>query len=175
MSTRRFKPSAAVHLIWHQSDDVIVTALRKRLEKLLMRDTGCPFSRFANIPLYYYNTKNATLESSLDLPVLKSGSDVVIVFLSPNFIGARGGIEYLSKLSAYDAVVPVWLEAGVGRSGVDSFDSINAIRLYDYPKEERDRWGALLISHEILRRCLTVIDKDETGKTSSLTLFLLGG
>lgn len=172
MSTRRFKPPIAVHLIWHQSDDAIVTLLRKRLEKLLMRDTGSPFSRFANIPLYYYSTKDASLESSLDLPMLKSGNDVVIVLLSPNFIGARGGIEYLSKLSAYDAVVPVWLEAGVGRSGVDSFDSINAVRLYDYPKDDRDRWGALLISHEILRRCLTVIDKEEKGKTSSLTLFL---
>ena len=172
MKIGRIVPPVAVHVVWHRSDGNRVCPLLSILEKVLLRDVSHPFSCSVNVPLYYYNTENVRLLGALDRPSKKGEVDVIIVFLSPSFVGAEGGADYLRGIAKCGKLVPVWLDQCVGRVGDDSFDTVNAIRLYEYSNDYRDRWGALLVAHEVYRCGLGVVRQGEPGKNSSLKLFL---
>ncbi len=172
MKNQRIKPPVAVHVVWHRSDAKRVRPILLMLEKTLLRDVSCPFSRSVNIPLYYYTTDNVRLTGALDKPLPRGIVNLIVVLLSPGFVGAEGGCKYLQSLPKSGTIVPIWLDQRVGKIGNASFDSLNAIRLYDFPEDYRDRWGALLIAHEVYRRGFGVMRRGQPGKSSSVKLFL---
>lgn len=171
MSTE-FNPPLAIHFIWHPSDASVVEPILAEIRKSFARDKDKPFSRGLNIPLFFYSTQNPT-EVPDHYPAEVTTRNVVFVFTSVSTAGNPKWITYVEGLIINYAmkIVPVALDTfGLGHNG--ALKSLNCVRVYDWPIENKNLYAIMSLAHEIYRYGIMEIISGDKGKNSSITLFL---
>ncbi len=142
------------------------------IKKTFARDKDKPFSRGLNIPLFFYSTQNPT-EVPDHCPDEIAAYNVVFVFTSANTAGSLKWTTYVEGLTvdATIKIVPVALDKyGLKHNG--ALKSLNCVRTYDWPNENKNLHAVVSLAHEIYRHGFVDIMPDDKGKNSSITLFL---
>ncbi|MGZ5043183.1 MAG: hypothetical protein ACXV8P_00200 [Methylobacter sp.] len=171
MSTE-FNPPLAIHFIWHPSDASIVEPILAEIKKSFARDKDRPFSRGLNIPLFFYSTQNP-LEVPDHWPAEVANRNVVFVFASINTAGNTKWLVYVEGLTVNGAmkIVPVALDTyGLSHNG--SLKSLNCIRAFNWPNENKNLYAIVFLAHELYRYGFVDTIAGDKGKNSSITLFL---
>lgn len=171
MSTE-FNPPLALHFIWHPSDISFVEPILVEIRKNFARDKDRPFSRGLNIPLFFYSTQNPT-EVPNHCPAEVATRNVVFVFTSVNTAGNPKWMKYVESLTMNDAmkIIPVALDTyGLGHNG--SLKSLNCIRAFNWPNENKNLYAIVSLAHELYRYGFVDTIAGDKGKNSSITLFL---
>ena len=171
MSTQ-YAPPLAINFVWNFADSSEVTPIIDVVRKSFARDKDKPFSRGLNIPLFYFSSPNPN-EIPSGAPFAHAKKNINFVFTSVNTNGRETWKRYIEELpvssSAY--IVPVAMDRnGLGHKG--SLDGLNCIRAYDWPTDNRDLHAIVSLAHEIYRYGCLSITPGDTGKRSSITIFL---
>lgn len=171
MSTQ-YVPPLAINFVWNFADSSEVTPIIDVVRKSFARDKDKPFSRGLNIPLFYFSSPNPN-EIPSGAPFAHAKKNINFVFTSLNTIGRETWKRYIEELpissSAY--IVPVAMDRnGLGHKG--SLDGLNCIRTYDWPTDNKDLHAIVSLAHEIYRYSCLSINPGDTGKSSSITIFL---
>ena len=171
MSTQ-YVPPLAINFVWNFADSSEVTPIIDVVRKSFARDKDKPFSRGLNIPLFYFSSPNPN-EIPSGAPFAHAKKNINFVFTSLNTIGRETWKRYIEELpissSAY--IVPVAMDRnGLGHKG--SLDGLNCIRTYDWPTDNKDLHAIVSLAHEIYRYGCLSINPGDTGKSSSITIFL---
>jgi len=168
----QYAPPLAINFVWNFADSSKVTPIIDVVRKSFARDKDKPFSRALNIPLFYFSSQNAS-EVPIVPPHTLAKKNIIFVFTSVNTTGWESWREYVEAFpnSPSTSVVPIAIDKnGLGHKG--ALDGLNCIRAYDWPTDNRDLHAIVSLAHEIYRYgCLTITPGD-TGKSSSITIFL---
>lgn len=171
MSTQ-YEPPLAVNFIWCFADSAIVEPIIDVVRKNFARDKDKPFSRGLNIPLLYFSSRNSN-DIPTRIPISLAARNIIFVFTSINTIGGENWKKYIEALpvSRDTSIVPIAIDRnGLGHAG--SLTGRNCIRVYDWPTDNRDLHAIASLAHEIYRYGCLSIDSVDTGKSSSITIFL---
>lgn len=142
------------------------------IKKNFARDKDKPFSRGLNMPLFFYSAQNPT-EAPDHCPAEVAAHNVVFVFTSVNTAGNTKWLAYVEGLTVNAAmkIVPVALDKyGLSHNG--ALKSLNCIRAFDWPNENKNLHAIVFLAHEIYRHGFVNVMPDDKGKNSSITLFL---
>ncbi len=172
MMSARYAPPLAINFIWNFADSREVAPVVDVVRKSFARDKDKPFSRSLNIPLFYFSSQNST-EAPSDFPPALAKNNIIFVFTSVNTTGEESWKKYVEALpiSPSTSVVPIAIDKyGLGHKG--ALDSLNCIRSYEWPTENKDLHAIVSLAHEIYRYGCLSINPGDTGKSSSITIFL---
>lgn len=168
----QYAPPLAVNFVWNFADSEAVNPIIDVVRKSFARDKDKPFSRGLNIPLFFYSSLNAN-EIPHDSPNALAKNNVIFVFTSVNTNGRENWRKYVEELPASPSttIVPVAIDKnGLAHKG--SLAGANCIRVYDWPTDNADFYAIVSLAHEIYRYGCLSIDPDDSGKMSSITIFL---
>jgi len=171
MSTQ-YAPPLAVNFIWNFADSEAVTPIIDVVRKSFARDKDKPFSRGLNIPLFYFSSQNSN-EIPKENPCVLAKKNIIFVFTSTNTTGRENWKKYIECLprSPNTSILPIAIDKhGLGHTG--SLASLHCIRVYDWPADDKDLHAIVTLAHEIYRYGCLSINPDDTGKSSSITIFL---
>lgn len=171
MSTQ-YAPPLAVNFVWSFADCGVVVPIIDIVRKSFARDKDKPFSRGLNIPLFYFSSQNPN-EIPQNSPDAIAKKNIIFVFTSTNTTGRENWKKYVEGLPASNniSIIPIALDrAGLAHAGV--LAARNCVRVYDWPADNRDLHATVSLAHEIYRYGCLPIDPDDTGKNSSITIFL---
>lgn len=171
MSTQ-YAPPLAVNFVWNFADSSAVIPIIDVVRKSFARDKDKPFSRGLNIPLFYFGSQNSN-EIPSGNPHTLAKKNIIFVFTSVNTIGRENWRKYVEELpvSSTASIMPIAIDRdGLGHKG--SLDGLNCIRVYDWPADNKDLHAIVSLAHEIYRYGCPSINPDDTGKSSSITIFL---
>lgn len=168
----QYAPPLAVNFVWNFADFEAVNPIIDVVRKSFARDKDKPFSRGLNIPLFFYSSQNAN-EIPHDSPSALAKRNVIFVFTSVNTNGRENWRNYVEELPASPSttIVPIAIDKnGLAHKG--SLAGANCIRAYDWPTDNADYFVIVSLAHEIYRYGCLSIDPEDSGKTSSITIFL---
>ena len=168
----QYAPPLAVNFVWNFADSEAVNPIIDVVRKSFARDKDKPFSRGLNIPLFFYSSLNAN-EIPHDSPNALAKKNVIFVFTSVNTNGRENWRKYVEELPASPTttIVPIAIDKnGLAHKG--SLAGANCIRVYDWPTDNADFYAIVSLAHEIYRYGCLFIDPDDSGKMSSITIFL---
>lgn len=168
----QYAPPLAVTFIWNFADSEVVNPIIDVVRKSFARHKNKPFSRGLNIPLFFFSSLNAN-EIPHDGPIALAKKNVIFVFTSVNTNGRENWRKYVEELSASPSttIVPIAIDKyGLEHKG--SLAGANCIRIYDWPENNSDFYAIVSLAHEIYRHGCLLIDPDDSGKMSSITIFL---
>lgn len=171
MSTQ-YVPPLVINFVWNFADSSEVTPIIDVVRKSFARDKDKPFSRGLNIPIFYFSSQNAS-EVPSESPHTLAKHNIIFVFTSVNTTGRENWREYVEALpiSPSTNVVPIAIDKnGLGHKG--ALDSLNCIRAYDWPTDNKDIHAIVSLAHEIYRYGCLSVNPGDTGKSSSITIFL---
>jgi hypothetical protein len=168
----RYAPPLAVNFVWNFADSEAVNPIIDVVRKSFARDKDKPFSRGPNIPLFFFSSLNAN-EIPHDSPNVLAKKNVIFVFTSVNTNGRENWRKYVEELPASPTttIVPIAIDKnGLAHKG--SLAGANCIRVYDWPTDNADFYAIFSLAHEIYRYGCLSIDSGDSGKMSSITIFL---
>ncbi len=168
----QYAPPLAVNFVWNFADSEAVNPIIDVVRKSFARDKDKPFSRGLNIPLFFYSSLNAN-EIPHDSPNALAKKNVIFVFTSVNTNGRENWRKYVEELPASPSttIVPIAIDKnGLAHKG--SLAGANCIRVYDWPTDNADFYAIVSLAHEIYRYGCLSIDPSDSGKMSSITIFL---
>lgn len=168
----QYAPPIALNFVWNFADTETVNPIVNVVRKSFARDKDKPFSRGLNIPLFFYSSQNAN-EIPHDSPNALAKRNIIFVFTSVNTNGRENWRKYVEELPASPSttIVPIAIDKnGLAHKG--SLAGANCIRVYDWPTDNADYYAIVSLAHEIYRYGCLSIDPDDSGKTSSITIFL---
>lgn len=168
----QYSPPLAVNFIWNFADSEVVASIIDVVRKSFARDKDKPFSRGLNIPIFYFSAQNSN-EIPQNSPCAIAKKNIIFVFTSINTTGRQSWKTYIDGLphSSNTSIVPIAIDKhGLGHTG--SLASLNCIRVYDWPTDNRDFHAIVSLAHEICRYGCLPINQDDPGKNSSITIFL---
>lgn len=170
--TTQYAPPLAVNFVWNFADSEAVNPIIDIVRKSFARDKDKPFSRGLNIPLFFYSSLNANKIPD-DSPNPLANKNVIFVFTSVNTNGRENWRKYVEELptSPTTAIVPIAIDKN-GLTHRGSLAGANCIRVYDWPTDNADLYAIISLAHEIYRYGCSSIDPDNSGKMSSITIFL---
>lgn len=169
-----FRPPVSVHFIWQPSDNDLVAPILDFASKCLSRDIDKPFSRNLNIPLFFYSSDSPSI-TPINTPQENAERNIIFVFTSVNTRGRRNWDDYIAALphSGGTRIVPVAMSPeGLGHGAEGSLKDLNFIRAYDWPAITKVQQIVLSMMHEIYRHGFVEITPGDTGKSSSVKIFL---
>lgn len=171
MSTQ-YAPPLAVNFVWNFADSAAVTPIIDFVRKSFARDKDKPFSRGLNIPLYFYSSQNAK-DIPCNNPDTLAKKNIVFVFTSVNTNGRENWRKYVEEIPALPSttIVPIALD-GDGLAHKGSLAGANCIRAYEWPTDNVDLYAIVSLAHEIYRFGCLSIEPDDSGKNSSISIFL---
>ncbi len=172
--TLRHKQPLSVHFIWQPSDSEVVSPIIEAVSRSLTRDINRPFSRNLNIPLFFYSSDSPSITPD-EPPQDYAERNVIFVFTSVNTRGRANWNGYIAALphSTATKIVPVALSReGLGHSGEGSLKDLNFIRTYEWPETTKVQQAVVAMAHEIYRHGFAEIAQEDTGKSSSIKIFL---
>jgi hypothetical protein len=170
--TTQHAPPLAVNFVWNFADSEVVSSIIDVVRKSFARDKDKPFSRGLNIPIFYFSAQNSN-EIPQNCPCAIAKKNIIFVFTSINTTGRQSWKTYIEGLphSPNTSIVPIAIDKhGLGHTG--SLASLNCIRAYDWPADNRDFHAVVFLAHEIYRYGCLSINPDDPGKDSSITIFL---
>lgn len=170
--TTQYAPPLAVNFVWNFADSEVVSSIIDVVRKSFARDKDKPFSRGLNIPIFYFSAQNSN-EIPQNSPCVIAKKNIIFVFTSINTTGRQSWKKYIEGLqrSPNTSIIPIALDKhGLGHTG--SLASLNCIRAYDWPAENRDFHAIVFLAHEIYRCGCPSIKPDDPGKSFSITIFL---
>lgn len=167
-----FSPPLAVFFVWNPSDTELVNPILNAVRKNFGRDKNRPFSRGLNIPLFFFSSQNCNeIPSSHPKPIAER--NIVFIFTSVNTVGRANWSNYIGNFPISNTIniVPVAIDKnGLTHSGM--LRGLNCIRSYDWGIENKDYHAIVSLAHEIYRYGFSSINSDDTGKKSSVNIFL---
>lgn len=171
MSTQ-YKPPLAINFLWNFADYSAVYPIIDTVRKCFARDRDKPFSRGLNVPLFYFSSLNPT-EIPDKKPEFCASNNIIFVFTSVNTLGIEPWKRYLEELPVLPNmhIVPI----AISREGLrheGALAGLNCIRVNDWPSENRDIYAVVALAHEIYRYSCVSSEAKDTGKFSSITIFL---
>lgn len=168
----QYAPPLAVNFVWNYADSEAVNPIIDVVRKSFVRDKDKPFSRGLNIPLFFYSSQNAN-QIPHDSPDALAKKNVIFAFTSVNTNGRENWRKYLEELPASPSttIIPIAIDKnGLAHKG--SLAGANCIRVYDWPTDNADFYAIVSLAHEIYRYGCISINPSDSGKTSSITIFL---
>lgn len=168
----QYAPPLAVNFVWNYADSEAVNPIIDVVRKSFVRDKDKPFSRGLNIPLFFYSSQNAN-QIPHDSPDALAKKNVIFAFTSVNTNGRENWRKYLEELPASPSttIIPIAMDKnGLAHKG--SLAGANCIRVYDWPTDNADFYAIVSLAHEIYRYGCISINPSDSGKTSSITIFL---
>ena len=172
--TTEYKPPLAIHFIWNPADDNSVGTILEAVRSSFARDVDRPFSRGLNIPLFFYSSENP-IQPPLHAPEQQAAKDIVFVFASVNTLGRESWKSYIDHLSLSNTLraVPIAIDRdGLGHGSDGSLKNLNFLRSYEWLGDLRGQRAVLAMAHEIYRHGFVEISEEDTGKSSSIKVFL---
>ncbi len=170
--SNKYASPLAINFVWNFSDSDVVTPIIDVVRKSFARDKDKPFSRGLNIPIFYFSSQNSN-EIPKEAPHAQAKKNITFIFTSVNTIGREKWKKYLESFPRLPntSIVPIAIDKhGLGHAG--SLTSRNCIRVYDWPADNKDLHAIVSLAHEIYRYGCLSINPDDTGKNSSITIFL---
>lgn len=170
--SNQYAPPLAVNFVWNFADSDVVTPIIDVVRKSFARDKDKPFSRGLNIPIFYFSSQNSN-EIPKETPHAHAKKNITFIFTSINTVGRESWKKYLEGFprSSNTSIVPIAIDKhGLGHTG--SLGNSNCIRVYDWPADNKDLHAIVSLAHEIYRYGCFSINPDDTGKSSSITIFL---
>lgn len=168
----QYTPPLAVNFVWNLADSDAVTPIIDIVRKSFARDKEKPFSRGLNIPIFYFSSQNSN-GTPKESPKELAKRNIIFAFTSVNTTGRENWKKYIEGFprSPNTSIVPIAVDKhGLGHTG--SLAGLNCIRVYDWPADNRDFHAIVSLAHEIYRYGCLSINPDDTGKDSSITIFL---
>ena len=158
----------AVHFIWHPDDKDIVEKIIQKIQDYLIKKSSNFFSGCHDFPFFFYSSfKDDEIPTQTEYEWAKK--NLIFIFCSTSLKASEKWEKITAlKNSQNKHIIPVALEPK-GLNISKSLTSINAIRIYDFPKNECE-YAVLSICHEIYRSLN--LTKEKIGKNSSVEIFL---
>lgn len=172
--TTEYKPPLALHFIWNPADEGAVGKILDAVRVSFARDADRPFSRGLNIPLFFYSSENPNRSPS-HLPAQQAAKDIVFVFTSVNTMGQGSWKSYINQLPLSDTLraVPIAIDGeGLVQGNEGSLKKLNFLRSYEWRGDLKEQRAVLAMAHEIYRHGFVEIRDEDTGKRSSIKIFL---
>jgi hypothetical protein len=167
-----FRPPLAIHFVWHPNDKKSVESIINEVQIYFTRNVESPFSRGLNIPLFFYSSSNPNCTPS-HVPQSLAEKDILFIFTSVNTGGHDSWVEYIDSISPLLRAVPVALTPAGLSQGLDGYlKGVNFIRAYEWPDETFKQKSIVALAHEIYRHGFVEIKDEDTGKSSSIKIFL---
>ena len=170
--TAQYTPPLSVSFIWHFADASEVEPILFAVKKAFARDKDKPFSRGLNIPLFFFSSQSSN-NVPHNYPASHAKHNIVFVFTSTNTMGYGNWTHYIENIPSDPSVciLPIALDSnGLRHSG--ALSGLNCIRLYDWPKTNREAYAIIALAHEIYRYGCNAINPKDVGKASSIAIFL---
>lgn len=167
-----YKAPVAVNFVWHPSDNDDVLPILDFIRSSFVKSIDRPFSRGLNIPMFFYSSQSDSGKPD-NLPKSVAKRNITFVFTSKNTIGRPQMEDYVDSIepSVTHCLVPVALDKfGLNHSG--PLASLNCLRVYDWPENQRASQSLVHLAHEIYRQGFSSIDDHAPGIASSINLFL---
>ena len=167
-----YRPPLSVCFVWHPYDFEIVKPILDIVRNSFARDKNKPFSRGLNIPLFFFTTSDANAPPN-DISKNQSNISIVFVFTSVNTTGHDNWRDYIDNLKSSDGLIV--LPIAIDRDGLNhggAIKGVNFIRSFEWPKEHNEFYAIVFLAHEVFRYGFQKIEKNHTGKNSSITIFL---
>lgn len=171
--TTSHSPPLAINFVWSFADANVVTPVIDAVRKYFSRDRDKPFSRGLNIPIFYFSSHSAN-ELPSRAPNMPAKKNITFIFTSVNTTGRENWKEYIENLPEFTEITSI-VPIAIDRSGLThsrALAGINCIRMYEWPSENRELHAIVSLAHEVYRYGCLSIDPSDTGKSSSITIFL---
>lgn len=166
MNTEKFP--LAVHFIWHPDDKEQVDEIIQKIQDCLIKKNSNFFSGCHDFPFFFYSSFNDD-EIPSQTEYDWAEHNLIFVFCSASLKASKTWEKITSiKNGKGKHIVPVALNPK-GLNALKNMPSVNAIRIYDFPKNEIE-YAVLAMCHEI-HRILNPY-KGKIGKNSSIEIFL---
>ena len=166
MSTEKFP--IAVHFIWHPDDKEQVDKIIQRIQDYLIKKNSNFFSGCHDFPFFFYSSFSDD-ETPSQTEYEWAKHNLIFVFCSASLKASETWEKITSiRNGKSKRIVPVALNPK-GLNALKYMHSVNAIRIYDFPKNEIE-YAVLAMSHEIHRTLNPY--KGVIGKKSSIEIFL---
>lgn len=168
----QYVPPLAINFVWCFDDSSVVTPIIEVVRKSFARDKEKPFSRGLSIPLFYFSSLHSNIPPQ-NSPVTLAKKNIIFVFTSVNTTGRPRWKEYIEKLpnSNNIHIVPIAIDSH-GLSHAGTLTNLNCVRMNNWPIENRDLHAIVSLAHEIYRYGYLSISPSDTGKNSSINIFL---
>lgn len=158
----------AVHFVWHPDDKDAVDKIIQKIQDHLIKKNSNFFSGCHDFPFFFYSSFNDD-EIPTQTEYEWAEKNLIFIFCSTSLKASEKWEKITAlKNSRNKHIIPVALEPK-GLNISESLASINAIRTYDFPKNECE-YAVLSICHEIYRSLNST--KKKIGKNSSIEIFL---
>ncbi|MFY0677563.1 MAG: hypothetical protein JXR18_09790 [Neptuniibacter sp.] len=167
-----YKAPIALNFVWHPSDSDDVLPILELIRSSFVKNIDRPFSRGLHIPIFYYSSPSNS-ETPDNLPKSVAKKNITFIFTSKNTIGRPQMEDYIDRIepSVTHCLVPVALDP-YGLSHRGPLASLNCLRVYDWPEDQRVSLSLIHLAHEIHRQGFSCIEEHAPGKASSINLFL---
>ena len=166
MSTEKFP--LAVHFIWHPDDKDQVDKIIQRIQDYLIKKNSNFFSGCHDFPFFFYSSFSDD-ETPSQTEYEWAKHNLTFVFCSVSLKASETWEKITSiRNGKSKRIVPVALNPK-GLNALKNMPSVNAIRIYDFPKNEIE-YTVLAMCHEIHRTLNPY--KGKIGKKSSIEIFL---